>query len=64
MSNGKFHLPARKKEYDNKSKPIKVTSEAYNVVVDMYNDSQLSMSQIVSMAIMYAYENAVYDKED
>lgn len=64
MSDGKFHLPARKKEYKETSEPIRVSAEAYNIVIDMYNDSQLSMTQIVSKAILYAAENAVYDKEE
>ena len=61
---GKFHLTAKKKEYAEKSTPIRVSKGAYNIAIDLFNDSQQSLSQIVSQAIIYAAENVVYDKED
>lgn len=61
---GKFHLPAKRKEYVRNSAPVRVTTEAYNILVEMYNECNLSMSQIASKAIKFAYDNAVYDKED
>lgn len=64
MRDGKFHLPARRKGFAERSMVIRVPAEAYNALVEMYNDSQLSMGQIAGQAIMYAFNNAVYDKED
>lgn len=64
MNDGKFHIPVRKKKHTEESEIIRVSSKAYNIVVDMYNDSQLSMAQIASDAILFAAENAVYDKEE
>lgn len=64
MKDGKFHLPTRRKGHAADSRVIRVPAKAYNLLVDMYNDSQLSMAQIAGQAILYAYENAVYDKEE
>lgn len=64
MGDGKFHLPGRKKDYSDKSQPVRLTTEAYNVLIEMYNDSQLPMSQIASKAILYAAEHIIYDRED
>jgi|GEM_PF-7023404 len=64
MSEKKFHLPARKKKHTDKSEVARITKDAYNAAVDMFNDSQCSLSQVISKAILFASENAVYDKED
>ena len=43
---------------------IRLTEDAYNVLIDIYNESQLSMKQIASMIIMQSRDLIVYDKED
>ncbi|MFA9376260.1 MAG: hypothetical protein ACERKZ_05825 [Lachnotalea sp.] len=66
MEDNKFHIPARRKE-KNPAKDrcnVRITPEAYNILVDMYNESTVSMAQIASTAIIYASKNAVYDKEE
>ena len=42
---------------------VKVTPEAYNALVDIYNESTLSLKQIASLLIVKAAEQVVYDKE-
>lgn len=66
MSDNKFHIPSRRKE-KNPAKDrcnVRITPEAYNILVDMYNESTCSMAQLASAAIIFANENAVYDKND
>ena len=43
---------------------VKLTPEAYNVLVDIYNESCLSMKQIASLLIVQSADRIVYDKED
>lgn len=65
MADGKIHIPARKKQPVMKGHPVvKLTLEAYNALVEIYNESQLSMMQIVSMIIMQSLDRIVYDKEE
>lgn len=42
---------------------VKVTPEAYNALVEIYNESTLSLKQIASLLIVKAAEQVVYDKE-
>ena len=55
----KFVLEARKIEYAKHTEGAKVrlSTEAYNTLVDMTNASTVPMSKIASQAIMYAFEN-------
>ena len=63
MSDWKIHSPARKKLPADSQMVIKVTPEAYNTLVDIYNESALSLKQIASLLITEAAEHIVYDKE-
>lgn len=65
MPDNKFHIPSRRKE-KNLAKDrcnVRITPEAYNILVDMYNESTCSMAQLASASILFANEHAVYDKE-
>lgn len=64
MDDGKIHIPARKKQPVEEQAVVKLTPEAYNTLVDIYNESQLSMKQIASLLIIRAAELVVYDKEE
>ena len=65
MSDGKIHIPARKRKPAPDGQPIiRLTEDAYNVWIDIYNESQLSMKQIASVIIMQSRDLIVYDKED
>lgn len=62
---GKIHIPARTKTYVNNNRAqIRVNMDAYNTLVDIYNESTLSITQIASMLILDAAERVVFDKEE
>ena len=46
MSDGKIHIPARRKQPVDDQMVVKVTPEAYNALVDIYNESALSLKMI------------------
>ena len=58
MSDGKIHIPARRKQPVGDQMVVKVTPEAYNALVDIYNESTLSLKQIASLLIVKAAEQA------
>lgn len=64
MNDGKIHIRGRRKEKASGCRVVKLTEEAYNAVVDIYNESTLSMMQIVSLIIMESLDRIVYDKEE
>lgn len=65
---GKFEIriPARKKRpaTDKDNPVVKVSSEAYNALVEIYNESTLSMKDIASLLIVEGSKHVVYDKEE
>lgn len=63
MNDRKIHIPARRKEPAKGRQVIRVSEEAYNALVDIYNESTLSMSQIASMIILESLDRIVFDKE-
>lgn len=63
-SDWKIHIPARKKQPASEQAAVKLTPEAYNTLVEIYNESTLSLKQIASLLIMEAADKVVYDKED
>lgn len=65
MSNNKFILtPIKRTHTENKKgKTVRVSKDAYNTLVDMANESTMSMSQIASKAIMFAFEHLEYGYE-
>lgn len=64
MSDGKIHIPARKKEPVREQQVIRVDADAYNALVEIYNESSLSMKEIASLIILQSVNRIVYDKED
>ena len=64
MSDGMIHIPARKKNPVTEQAVVKLTPEAYNALVEIYNESQLSIKQIASTIIMKSLDRIVYDKEE
>ncbi|MED9933843.1 MAG: hypothetical protein UE970_10520 [Catenibacillus sp.] len=60
----KVHIPARKKEPVKEQTAVKVSAEAYNALIEIYNESSLSLKQIASILILAAADKVVYDKED
>lgn len=65
MAQEKFVLTPLKRTYteNKKGETVRVSKDAYNTLVDMANESTMSMSQIASKAIMYAFEHLEYGYE-
>lgn len=63
MKDGLIHIPARKKQPVEEQAVVKLTPEAYNTLVEIYNESTLSLKQIASLLIINAAERVVFDKE-
>lgn len=64
-NDGKIHITARTKKYTNNNRAqIWISTEAYNALVDVYNESTLSMTQLGSIFILNAAERVVFDKEE
>ncbi len=64
MSDGKIHIPARKKRMVKEQAVIRLTPQAYNALVEIYNESTLSMKEIASLIILESVDRVVYDKEE
>ncbi|MGE9941103.1 hypothetical protein ACQRBH_05970 [Bariatricus sp. SGI.161] len=64
MNDGMIHIPARKKQPVEEQTVVKLTPEAYNVLVDIYNESTLSLKQIASLLITKSADRVVFDKEE
>lgn len=59
-----FVLKAKRVRYakDKERPTVRVSVEAYNTLVDMVNESGLTMAKVVSQTIMYANEHLRYDR--
>ena len=66
MSEFEIRIPARKKQpaTDKENPVVKITPEAYNTLVEIYNESTLSMKDIASLLIIEGSKHVVYDKEE
>lgn len=63
QGDGKIHIPARSKQPVDQQTVVKLSPEAYNALVDIYNESTLSLKQIASLLILESAKRVVYDKE-
>lgn len=66
MSDFEIRIPGRKKQpATEKDNPVvKVSTEAYNALVEIYNESTISMKEIASLLILEGSKHVVYDKEE
>ena len=66
MSEFGIRIPARKKQpaTDRDNPVVKVSPEAYNALVEIYNESTISMKDITSLRIIEGSKHVVYDKEE
>lgn len=64
MKDNKIHIPARRRRVSENNSVIKVSPEAYNALVEIYNESVLSLKDIASLLILEASKNVVYDREE
>ena len=62
MSKDKFILAPLKREHteNKKGETVRISKDACNTAVDMANESSMSLSQVVSKAVMFAYEHLEY----
>lgn len=62
----KFIIRAKKRQKTPRDKDcvIKVTPEAYNSLLDIFNESTMSFKEIASKAILFAAERVEYQKEE
>lgn len=63
-TDGMIHIKAKKKKHKTKNPVVKLSVEAYNVLVDICNESSMSMSQIASEIILQSTDRIIYDRED
>lgn len=63
-SDWSVHIPARKKCTTAKQEVVRVSADAYNALVEIYNESTLSMKELASILILEASKRIVYDKEE
>lgn len=66
MSDFEIRIPGRKKQpATEKDNPVvKLSPEAYNALVEIYNESTISMKDIASLLIVEGSKHVVYDKEE
>lgn len=43
---------------------VRVSADAYNALVEIYNESTLSMKELASILILESAKRVVYDKEE
>ena len=57
-------IPARNRERLPKGcqAVVRVSAEAYNALIDIYNESTLSMKEIATILILETADKVVYDK--
>lgn len=66
VSEFEIRIPARKKQpaTDKDNPVVKVSTDAYNALVEIYNESTISMKDIASLLIIEGSKHVVYDKEE
>lgn len=65
MDDGKIHISAKKKKpLNGGSGVVKVSKEAYDTLVELYNESTMSMKDIASLMILKSVDRVVFDKEE
>lgn len=66
MSEFEIRIPVRKKQpaTDKDNPVVKVSTVAYNALVEIYNESTLLMKDITSLPIIESSKHVVYDKEE
>ena len=61
-----FKIPSKKRSVPDGKDGYKtrVSREAYTALIDMSHESTLSLKELASRAILYAYEHAEYIREE
>lgn len=55
-------IPGRRKAPVSECKCVKVSSDAYNALIEIYNESSLSMKEIVSILILESAKRVTYER--
>ena len=65
MSKDRFVLTPLRRTYteNKKGETVRISKDAYHTLVEMANESTMSMSQIASKAIIFAFEHLEYGYE-
>ena len=63
---GKIHIPGKRLEYLRPGQPpvVRLSPAAYNKIVELANESSLSMGRVASEIIIQGAEIVVYDREE
>ena len=59
-----IYIKAKKLRHACEQPVVRLTPEAYNIVVDICNESGLSIRQVVSEIIVQVKDRIVYDREE
>ncbi len=59
-----FRRERNNRQTDKDNPVVKVSTDAYNALVEIYNESTLSMKDIASLLIIEGSKHVVYDKEE
>lgn len=59
-----IYIKAKKLRHAGEQPVVRLTPEAYNIVVDICNESGLSIRQVVSEIIVQVKDRIVYDREE
>ena len=65
MKDGKIHIPAKKAK-PNQQGVIKITPEAFSALVEVVNETGMSIREVASIIITQAVNNGLieYDREE
>ena len=64
MKDNMIHVPARKRKPVSTSQVIRISPEAYNALIEIYNECTLSMKELASLIILESVDRVVFDKEE
>lgn len=64
IKNGKIYVSARRKQQASGQQTIRISEEAYNALVDVYNETTTSMKDLASVLILDGLKRVTLNKED
>lgn len=59
-----IEIPARKRLPVNEQQVVRVSPEAYNALVDIHNESTMSIKEIASLLIVEGAKHVEYKRRD
>lgn len=64
MNDFQIKIPGRKRPDGGSRKTIRLSSEAYEALLDIYEESTLSIKEIASLLIVEASKHVTYSREE